>query len=109
MDFISRVPYSNRFISSLCAMEIIQGCLNQEEIKIVKKIFKENFSLIVHPDEKIAEKALFLLERYAQSDGLRTVDALIASSALIVGASFATANFKHFKNISNLHILKFRA
>lgn len=89
-------------------MEIIQGCLNKEEIKIVKKLFKENFS-IIHPDEQTSEKALLLLERYSLSNGLGTVDALIASSALLSGASLATANYKHFKNISKLNILNFKA
>ncbi|MEF9438072.1 MAG: PIN domain-containing protein [Candidatus Mariimomonas ferrooxydans] len=108
MDFISSTSYSNRFTTSLCVMELIQGCLNKEEIKIVKKFVKENFSSVIHPDEKISEKAMRLLEQYALSDGLRTVDALIAASALIAGASLATVNFKHFKSISKLHILKFK-
>jgi len=88
-------------------MELIQGCLNKEEIKIVKKFIRENFSLIIHPDEKISEKAISLLERYSLSDGLRTIDALVAASALMTGATLATANFKHFRNIPKLHILKF--
>jgi predicted nucleic acid-binding protein len=106
-DFIKSVPYEDRSISSLCIMELIQGCLDRKEIKTIKEFIKENFSTVIHPDERISEKAILLLERHAMSDGLRTVDAIIAASASVKNTTFATANYKHFKNISNLNILKF--
>ncbi|MEK6681755.1 MAG: PIN domain-containing protein [Nitrospirota bacterium] len=108
IGFISGAPFSNRFTTSLCVMELLQGCLNKEEIRIVKRFIKENFSSIIHPDEKISEKAVLLLERYALSDGLKTIDALIAASALTEDITLATANFKHFKNIPKLQILEFK-
>lgn len=88
-------------------MELIQGCRDKEELRTVKKFTKENISTIIHPDEKISEKAIILLERYSLSDGLRTVDAMIAASALINSAALSTANYKHFKNISGLELIKF--
>jgi len=106
-DFIKSIPYEDRSISSLCIMELIQGCLDKKEIKTAKEFIKENISTVIHPDERISEKAILLLERHALSDGLRTVDAIIAASALVKYTNFATANYKHFKNISNLNILKF--
>lgn len=107
MEFMAEVPYEDRHISALCMMELVQGCLNKEELKSVKKFIKENICHVIHPDEQISEKAIHLLERHAMSDGLRTVDALIAASALVKGADLATANYKHFKNISNLEVRKF--
>lgn len=88
-------------------MELIQGCLDKRELKTVKEFIKANFPAMIYPDEKIYEKAILLLERYALSDGLRTVDALIAASAIIHNAALATANYKHFKNIHGLNVLKF--
>lgn len=88
-------------------MELIQGCLDKKEVKTVKEFVKENFSLVIHTDEKISENAIELLEKHALSDGLGTIDSLIASSVLLKGATFVTANYKHFKNIPNLNILKF--
>jgi predicted nucleic acid-binding protein len=38
---------------------------------------------------------------------VRTVDALIAESAVSHKAALATANFKHFKNVAGLHIIRF--
>lgn len=107
MEFMAKVPYVGRHISALCTMELVQGCMNKEELRSVKKFIRENIGQVIHPDERISEKALHLLERHAMSDGLRTVDALIAASALINGAALATANYKHFKNISALEVIKF--
>jgi len=63
---------------------------------------------ILYPDERIAGKAIGLLERYALSHGLRTIDALIAATALSSRASLATANDRHFKNIEGLRLIGFK-
>ena len=94
-------------ISALCVMELIQGCADKSELKSVKEFIRLNFSKIIYPDERISEKAIGLLEHYALSDGLRTVDALIAASALSYKAALATANYKHFKSIEGLHVIRF--
>lgn len=90
-------------------MELIQGCLDRRELKSIKDFLKMNIPNVIHPDERISEKAILLLERYSlsESEGLKTIDALIAASALVNYATLATANYKHFKNIHNLNILKF--
>lgn len=106
-DFIADVPYQKRMISALCVMELIQGCVDKSELKSVKEFIRLNFSKVIYPDEKITEKAIGLLERYALSDGLRTVDALIAASALSLKAALTTANYKHFKSIEGLHVVRF--
>ncbi len=107
MGLLSNTLYDDRYISSLSLMELIQGALNKNELSVIKKFIKETFSMIIHPDEDISRKSVFLLEKHALSDGLRTIDALIAASALIKNATLATANFRHFQCIPNLNILKF--
>ena len=88
-------------------MELIQGCADKTELKSVKDFIRLNFSKIIYPDERISEKAIGLLEHYALSDGLRTVDALIAASALSHKAALATVNYKHFKSIEGLQLIRF--
>lgn len=88
-------------------MELIQGCAEKSELKSVKEFVRLNFLEVIYPDERISEKAIWLLEHYALSDGLRTVDALIAASALSHKAALATANYKHFKSIEGLHLIRF--
>lgn len=90
-------------------MELIQGCLDRQEMKITREFIRDNFPEVIHPDTGISEKAVLLLEKHAISDGLRTIDALIAATALSMGAVLATANHKHFKKIAGLHILTFEA
>lgn len=106
-DFVAGVPYQKRMISALCVMELIQGCADKNELKSVKEFIRVNFSKVIYPDERVFEKAIGLLEHHALSDGLRTVDALIAASALSHKAAFATANYKHFKGIKELNVIRF--
>ena len=88
-------------------MELIQGCANRNELKSVKDFIRMNFSNVIYPDERVFEKAIGLLEHYALSEGLRTVDAIIAASALSHKVALATANYKHFKSIEGLRISRF--
>jgi predicted nucleic acid-binding protein len=108
-DFIADLPYKERMISALCVMELIQGCIDKSELKSVKEFIRLNFPRVIYPDEKIAEKAIVLLERYALSAGLRTVDALIAASAIFHKSALATANYRHFKGIEGLRVIRFEA
>ena len=91
----------------MCLMELIQGCRAKQELKTIKEFIKTNIFMVIHPDERILERAILLLERHAFSDELRVIDAIIASTALTKGLSLATANYKHFKTIPRLSILKF--
>jgi predicted nucleic acid-binding protein len=72
-------------------------------LKGIREFIRQNFLEVIYPDERISEKAIWLLEHYDLSDGLRTIDALIAASAIAHKAALATANSKHFKNIAGLH------
>jgi len=51
-------------------MELIQGCTDKSELKSVKEFIRLNFPEIIYPDERISEKAIWLLEHYTLSDGL---------------------------------------
>jgi predicted nucleic acid-binding protein len=106
-DFISHIPFSERRISSLCLMELVQGCRNRQELRIVKAFLRQNVAATIHPDERISERAILLLERHAATDGLRTVDALMAATALQEDDIFATSNSKHFKKIAGLEVRSF--
>ena len=106
-EFISGVPYRDRQVSSLCIMELVQGCRDRQELRAVKEFIRENIASVIHPDEYISEKAIALLEAHASTDGLRTIDALVAATTLREDGTLATANHKHFKKITGLEILKF--
>lgn len=107
MNLLSGVPYRERRISALTMMELVQGCRNRQEARDLRSLVRENISGIDHPGERISEMAITLLEAHAQAHGLRTIDALIAATALHEDETLVTANHKHFKHIDRLTVRKF--
>lgn len=106
-EFISGVPFRDRHISSLCIMELVQGCRDRQELRAVKEFIRDNIAGVIHPNERISEKAITLLEGHALADGLRTVDSLVASTAVQEDDTLVSANYKHFKKIAGLDVSKF--
>ncbi len=94
-------------VSSLCIMELVQGCRDRQELRAVKEFVRDNIAGVIHPDERISEKAITLLEGYALADGLRTVDAIVAATVLREDDTLVSANYKHFKKIAGLDVNKF--
>ena len=105
--FISDIPFGERRVSSLCVMELVQGCRDRQELRMVKAFLRQNIAVIIHPDERISERAILLLERHAATDGLRTIDALLAATALHEDDALATSNYRHFKKITGLEVRTF--
>lgn len=83
-------------------MELVQVCRNKRELKDISAFFSENFSRVIYCDGAISEKAISLLKTYALSRGLRTVDAIIAATAIAGKASFATRNYRHFSMMDEM-------
>ncbi len=106
-ELISGVSYRDRQVSSLCSMELVQGCRDRQELREVKDFIRENIATVIPPDEHISEKAIALLEGHAAADGLRTIGALVAATALREDDALVTANHKHFKKIPGLEVRKF--
>ncbi len=59
-SFIEEVPHERRALSLFTLMELLQGCRNQHEASDVKAFIAENISLVVHPDEIISRRAIFV-------------------------------------------------
>ena len=107
MEVIDETPYDQRCVSSICIMELIQGCRNKRELKDVTDFFRENFSRVIHCNDTISERALMLLRTYALSHGLRTIDAIIAATAITSKASLVTGNRRHFAVIEKIPLIEF--
>jgi predicted nucleic acid-binding protein len=58
----------------------------------------------MHVDAAIGQLAYGLLKRYAPSDGLRTFDSLIATTAIERGFVLVSRNRKHFAMIDGLRL-----
>lgn len=89
-------------ISSITALELIAGARSQREVAdldILLSIYPQ-----ISPTQDVVKRAYSLLKAHAKSDGLRTLDAIIAATALGEGLTLATRNRKHFKMIAELNL-----
>jgi len=92
-------------ISVITQMEMLVGCENKREQKIVEKYLK-NF-LIIPVTDSISTKAYELLKKYRLSHGLLIPDSLIAATSISEEISLITKNQKDYKFISDLKLLKY--
>jgi len=99
---------SDRAISAVSAMELLQGARSRDEIKVIHQFIQRNGMRLIPVNESISHVALSLIEAYALSAGLRVADALIAATAREVALPLATANARHFKAIAGLEVKVFR-
>src|SRR4051812_40520558 len=68
-------------ISIITAQELIVGARNQRDAEAIDGLI-HTFPLHADRSHGITRRAYELLKRHAKSDGLRTFDALIASTAV---------------------------
>ena len=89
-------------VSSVTQMELIIGCRNKTELKLLDK-FLNKFE-IISISEEISSKSIELLKKYRLSHGLLIADCLIASTAIIFDISLLSKNQKDYKFIENLKL-----
>jgi len=99
---------SDRAISVVSAMELLQGVRSRDEIKTIHQFMQQSAIRLVPVNESISHVALSLIEAHALSSGLRVADALIAATAQEAALPLATANARHFKAIAGLEVKAFR-
>ena len=89
-------------LTSITALELIAGARSQREVAdldILISIYQQ-----ISPAEGVMRRAYYLMKTYAKSAGLRTLDAVIAATALEEGLTLATKNRKHFQMIRDLKL-----
>ncbi len=92
-------------ISVITQMEMLVGCENKREQKIVEK-YLNNF-IIIPVTDIISTKAYELLKKYRLSHGLLIPDSLIAATSISEEISLITKNQKDYKFITDLKLLKY--
>jgi hypothetical protein len=89
-------------ISAITALELIAGARSQREVAeldILLSIYEQ-----IPPTEDILGRAYYLMKTHGKSAGLRTLDAIVAATALEEGLTLATENRKHFQMIRDLKL-----
>jgi len=90
-------------ISKITLVELIQGCKNKKELRLVDKACDPLHQIKV--DIEISEAAIELLRKYNLSHGLLFLDALIAATCILRKNILVTQNLKDFKFITGLQVL----
>jgi predicted nucleic acid-binding protein len=87
-------------ICTVTGLELMVGAKNQREVAEIERLLTTFGS--IHLTETIERRAYEILKRYARSYGIRTLDSLIAASAIEEGLILATRNRRHFAMIDDL-------
>ena len=89
-------------------MELLQNAKNKTQHKHVKG-FLNLFGFQVLPfTENIGHRASIYVEEYTLSSSLGAADAVIAATAVENNMQLISSNYKHFKEIVDLDLKKFR-
>lgn len=94
-------------VSAVVYMEIIQGVRNKQELRCIKSFFYSELVQVVPITAEISSRAIYFIEDYGLSHGLRMADALIAATADCHSEPLLTGNAKDYTPIRALEIKKF--
>ena len=98
---------SDRKISIVNYMEILQGAKNKFEMLSYKHFFSHYFFEILPITEAISHRAAILVEEHALTNGLHVTDALVFATACEHQLTLCTANQKHTRGIKALDLKVF--
>lgn len=95
-------------VSAVTYMELMQGLRDGVELRALRRALRFWGAEILHINEAISARAMFLVEEFSLSHNMQMADALIAASALYLGETLITANDRHYRHIRDLDIQVFR-
>ena len=99
---------NNVQMSSVVYMELLQRMRNKKELNFFKKFVQQQEIRCLPLTPEITARAIYFVELYSLSHGLRMADALIAATCDIHGDTLMTGNTVHYKMISSLTIQVFK-
>ncbi|MBQ4479782.1 MAG: type II toxin-antitoxin system VapC family toxin [Victivallales bacterium] len=95
---------SERQLSIINYMEILQGAKNKFEQLSYKHFFSQYHFDILPITEAISHRAAILVEEHALTSGLHATDALVIATACEHQLTLCTANQKHTRGIQALDL-----
>ncbi len=108
VEAVGQVPVPERNVSAMSYLELLRGCRDSRELRLLRISLTGHFCEIVSISEDISKSALALMESYALSRRPGLADVLIAATALVRHEALVTANRKHFDFIPGLELRIFR-
>lgn len=95
-------------ISAVTYIEILQGIRDKHELKAWKAFIKDRNIQVLTIDQDVTSKAMYWMEEYVLSHGLRLADALIAATADVHGKDLVTGNISDYRFIHGISLKHFR-
>jgi len=100
---------TERSISSVTYMELLQGVRNKQEMIFMKRFLSTLGFSILPVTANISSRAISIMENTALRSDLGVCDALIFATALDMGDTLLSGNAKHFKEVPLLDAMAFKA
>ena len=99
---------SERSISAVTYMELLQGVRNKKEMLAMKRFLSTLGFSVLPATANISSRAVAIMEDTALKSDLGVCDALIFATALDTGDTLLSGNAKHFKEVPLLDAVAFR-
>ena len=99
---------SERSISAVTYMELLQGVRNKKEMLAMKRFLSILGFSVLPATANISSRAVATMEDTALKSDLGVCDALIFATALDTGDTLLSGNAKHFKEVPLLDAVAFR-
>lgn len=99
--------YTDRSISIVTYMELIQGAKNKQEVRMIKHFISDCNLQLISLTENIGHRASIYMEEYNLKNGMSLADALIAATATENLSRLCTGNKRHYSLINDLDIKLF--
>ncbi|MDR0718449.1 MAG: type II toxin-antitoxin system VapC family toxin [Treponema sp.] len=90
-------------ISTISLMELLLGANNQNEIRRIKKTFKDYH--VIEIDETISTLTRNLIESYSKSHNLQIPDAFIAATSITRKLPLFTLNVSDFNYLPQIKLI----
>ncbi len=105
VSFVDGLPSFD--ISAVTYIEVLQGIRDKHELKAWKGFIKDRNIQVLMIDHDVTLKAMYWMEEYVLSHGLRLADALIAATADVYGKDLVTGNIADYRYIHGLSLKHF--
>lgn len=95
-------------VSAVTYIELLQGLRDHGELRTLRRALRFWEARIHQINESTSMRAIFLVEEHGLAHGMQMADALIAATALDLGATLLTANDRHYRPVAGLELEVFR-
>jgi len=99
---------ADRRLSIVTLMELLQGCRDKREVRLVKSFLLEFGFHTLPLTETIGHRAVIYMEQHILKSRLRMADALIAATAIENNLALLSGDTRHYRALSDLELVAFK-